>query len=312
MARGLTQFFISIVFFFIFLIVTIAGHQNASFAQFLHPFKYKKRFKWNVCCNYLSTQNQSGDQSGFTVKNALIVSKLSRYEYEQHRHQRLNANALEQAMRDRGTDYDGLRHHHHIHKGFEKKVADSFRHFGVNVKILNRWGGGGGGGSGGGLICHGILIVYGIFCRLSFTTEHTKWADVVVPIGGDGTFLLAAGRGSPIGSLKKPIFGFNSDPIRSEGRLMLPKQYSYDPKKAVHKLITVSGAWGGWALWCDVMKMMNEQFFVGRFWMASSIPHSDYNVWTKWQFAGIEWHVGERTDPHGSEWISNRTVERWG
>lgn len=62
---------------------------------------------------------------------------------------------------------------------------------------------------------------------------------MIVPIGGDGTFLLAAGRGSPIGSIKKPIVGFNSDPVRSEGRLMLPKQYSYDPKKAVQKLLSV-------------------------------------------------------------------------
>lgn len=60
-----------------------------------------------------------------------------------------------------------------------------------------------------------------------------------MPIGGDGTFLLAAGRGCPIGSLQKPIVGFNSDPVRSEGRLMLPKQYSYDPKRAVQKLLSV-------------------------------------------------------------------------
>lgn len=78
-----------------------------------------------------------------------------------------------------------------------------------------------------------------ICSRLSFSTEHTKWADLIVPIGGDGTFLLAAGRGTPIGSFRKPIVGFNSDPVRSEGRLMLPKQYSYDPEKAVQKLLSV-------------------------------------------------------------------------
>lgn len=62
-----------------------------------------------------------------------------------------------------------------------------------------------------------------------------------MPIGGDGTFLLAAGRASPIGSIQKPIVGFNSDPVRSEGRLMLAKEYSFDPRKAVQKLLSVCG-----------------------------------------------------------------------
>lgn len=67
-----------------------------------------------------------------------------------------------------------------------------------------------------------------------------QWADIVVPIGGDGTFLLAASRACPLFYNKKPVIGFNSDPDRSEGRLMLPKEYSSEPKEAVQKLINVS------------------------------------------------------------------------
>lgn len=74
------------------------------------------------------------------------------------------------------------------------------------------------------------------------TKEHIKWADILVPVGGDGTFLMTAGRASvfnPIFS-KTPVVGFNSDPLRSEGRLMLPKKYSYDPEEAIRRIVEVS------------------------------------------------------------------------
>lgn len=79
--------------------------------------------------------------------------------------------------------------------------------------------------------------------RSSLSKDIMHWADIIVPIGGDGTFLLAAGRASPLFALsqqKTPIVGFNSDPQRSEGRLMLPKQYSENPADAVAKIKSVS------------------------------------------------------------------------
>lgn len=78
------------------------------------------------------------------------------------------------------------------------------------------------------------------FDRVTLTTKKTKWADIVVPIGGDGTFLLTASRACPLLANDKPIIGFNSDPLRSEGRLLLPKQYSSEPSEAVRKLMQVS------------------------------------------------------------------------
>lgn len=65
---------------------------------------------------------------------------------------------------------------------------------------------------------------------------------MLVPIGGDGTFLMTAGRSSPLlpEFPKTPVVGFNSDPERSEGRLMLPKHYSQDPKEAVRKMKNVN------------------------------------------------------------------------
>lgn len=73
-----------------------------------------------------------------------------------------------------------------------------------------------------------------------------SWADVIVPVGGDGTFLLSANRASPLFALsqqKTPIVGFNSDPQHSEGRLMLPKQYSENPEEAVGRIKHVSSVY---------------------------------------------------------------------
>lgn len=75
------------------------------------------------------------------------------------------------------------------------------------------------------------------FFRINYTRSKVDWADVVVPIGGDGTFLLAA---SKILDNTKPVVGFNSDPTRSEGFLCLPKQYSEDVHGAIKRLKTVS------------------------------------------------------------------------
>lgn len=58
-------------------------------------------------------------------------------------------------------------------------------------------------------------------------------ADVIMPVGGDGTFLLAASR---VKDNKKPVIGFNSDPNRSEGHLCLPKKYSANVQEAIKKL----------------------------------------------------------------------------
>lgn len=51
------------------------------------------------------------------------------------------------------------------------------------------------------------------------------WADLILPIGGDGTFLFSSNL---IYNNEKPIVGINSDPSSSEGYLMLPEKYTKD------------------------------------------------------------------------------------
>lgn len=79
------------------------------------------------------------DRESFKLRNALLVTKLSRYEVEQHRNPELSKSQLEEFIRNRGTDYEGLLYYHRIHKEFKETVAKSFQKFGINVLSVNRY-----------------------------------------------------------------------------------------------------------------------------------------------------------------------------
>lgn len=74
----------------------------------------------------------------FKLQKALIVTKLSRYEFEESRNRDLNTQQLEEKLRNRGTDYDGLLFTHNLHKKFEMRVIKSFQDVGCDVKVINR------------------------------------------------------------------------------------------------------------------------------------------------------------------------------
>lgn len=75
----------------------------------------------------------------FRLEKALIVTKLSRYEYEESRNRELSTQQLEEKLRNRGTDFDGMIYHHNIHKKFEMRVIKSFQDVGCDVKVINRY-----------------------------------------------------------------------------------------------------------------------------------------------------------------------------
>lgn len=78
------------------------------------------------------------DEHAFKLSRAILVTKLSRLELEQHRRPDLSAVQLERVIRERGTDYDSLLYHHHVHNNFLERVADCFSEAGVDVRIANR------------------------------------------------------------------------------------------------------------------------------------------------------------------------------
>jgi len=142
----------------------------------------------------------------FKPDKVLILTKLSRYEFEKLRHAELDEQQLERALKKRGSDYNMLLYHHNIHKNCEAIVTKTLESYNIETKIINRF---------------------------DYNESNINWADVIVTTGGDGTFLLGASR---VHDPDKPIIGFNSDPTRSEGYLCLPKKYSLQIKDAFDKL----------------------------------------------------------------------------
>lgn len=69
--------------------------------------------------------------------------------------------------------------------------------------------------------------------RQNLDTANFVWADLILPIGGDGTFLLASNM---IFNKEKPIIGINSHPEKSEGFLMLPPKYTKSIPEVFEKL----------------------------------------------------------------------------
>ncbi|CAH1117127.1 unnamed protein product [Phaedon cochleariae] len=158
-----------------------------------------------ICRGFLG-QYFSNNVKKIEISKALVVSKLSRYEYERKKHEELTDQEFEKLLRNRGTDLVKLLHFHNLHKKFEEKVSNTLMSMGIDVKVVNRF---------------------------NCTGDKVDEADIIIPTGGDGTFLLAA---SMVMDNKKLVVGFNSDPNRSEGYLCLPKRYSTNIQEAIERL----------------------------------------------------------------------------
>ncbi|XP_027218419.1 NAD kinase 2, mitochondrial [Penaeus vannamei] len=170
-------------------------------------------------CLYSSQRSMSASEpahlepANFRPQKVLILTKLSRYEFEKRRHPELTERQLERCLRNRGSDYNMLLYHHYIHKGVENTVNSVFRAAGIETKVVYRF---------------------------DYSDPNIEWADAIVTTGGDGTFLLAA---SGVLERNKPLIGFNSDPMRSKGQLCLPQKYSVDVKEAIDKLLKGKFRW---------------------------------------------------------------------
>lgn len=110
--------------------------QTSTAHPLLNPYKSRQRKITLLTRYYRSASDQPNRK--FQFKKALIVTKLSRYEFEQHKNPKLSVLQLEKLLRDRGTDYDLWLYYHKMHKDFENKVAKSFKSFGIDVKFVNR------------------------------------------------------------------------------------------------------------------------------------------------------------------------------
>lgn len=68
----------------------------------------------------------------------LVVSKMSRYEFERYKNKDLTQTELHDMIKDRGSDLEKLLHYHELHKRFENRVVNAFRDLGIQVEVANK------------------------------------------------------------------------------------------------------------------------------------------------------------------------------
>lgn len=187
--------------------MSVLNNFTVSVAKGLRRLRQKNELR-ELVPNSLRKRGSSAtkDDVRLNMEKCLIVSKVTRFEYEKHCHENISDGELEKVLRKRGSDFDSMMQMHRRQKAFEENVAKSLESMGLQVEMAS---------------------------RLTYNDDLIKWCDVVVPCGGDGTFLLAASR---VRDANKPVIGFNSAPHKSVGRLCLPTWCSNDVKGAFQAL----------------------------------------------------------------------------
>ncbi|KZC10879.1 NAD kinase domain-containing protein 1, partial [Dufourea novaeangliae] len=155
--------------------------------QFLQPYKQ------NV---HGGLRQFLRNESSFVPKRVLIVSKLSRYYFEKLREPNLSEAEFKKKLLERGSDYETMLGSHMETKTVQDQVIEVLKKMNIEYRLIN---------------------------RQNLELSNFTWADLILPIGGDGTFLLASNL---IFDNKKPIIGINSHPGGSEGYLMLSPKYT--------------------------------------------------------------------------------------
>ncbi|KAM8961460.1 NAD kinase 2, mitochondrial isoform 2-T2 [Pelodytes ibericus] len=156
-----------------------------------------------------------GSTGGFRPERVAVVTKTTRYEFEQQRHRYagLSEGELKELLALKGSSYNGLLQRHNIHSENVESIVKSLRNEGIDVRLVK---------------------------RRDYDEETVRWADAIISAGGDGTMLLAA---SKVLDRFKPVIGVNTDPERSEGHLCLPVQYTHSFPEALRKLYRGEFRW---------------------------------------------------------------------
>uniref|UniRef100_A0A3B4Z3G5 NAD kinase 2, mitochondrial n=1 Tax=Seriola lalandi dorsalis TaxID=1841481 RepID=A0A3B4Z3G5_SERLL len=156
----------------------------------------------------------SQPRAGFKPEKVAVVTKTTRYEFEQQRYRYagLSEEDLKQLLAMKGSSYSGLLERHNIHTNNVEHVVKCLRE-GIDVRVVKRG---------------------------EYDEEVVRWADAIISAGGDGTMLLVA---SKVLSKDKPVIGVNTDPERSEGHLCLPVRYTRAFPEALEKLCRGEFRW---------------------------------------------------------------------
>ncbi|XP_072517865.1 NAD kinase 2, mitochondrial isoform X2 [Salminus brasiliensis] len=179
------------------------GYGNPVVAVFSGSYCSRLYFHQTAVCK---GARQAG--SGFKPSKVAVVTKTTRYEFEQQRYlyAGLSEEDLKQLLALKGSSYSGLLERHNIHTHNVRQIVDNLQKEGVEVRVVKRG---------------------------AYDEDTVRWADAIVSAGGDGTMLLVA---SKVFDKNKPVIGVNTDPERSEGHLCLPVHYTHAFSEALNKL----------------------------------------------------------------------------
>ena len=153
-------------------------------------------------------------EKDFHPRKALLIRKVTRYEYEKlYLKPELSEEELKKHVIAKGSDYDALVQRHEEYYRSLEEFQEALVKKGIDYRLIHRY---------------------------DYDPSFVNWADVIFTAGGDGTFLMAA---SKVGGRSKPVIGINTDPIRSEGFLCLPKQFSKNMTSVLEKLMHGDFKW---------------------------------------------------------------------
>lgn len=189
-------------------LVVNSGHR-ALLAQHLCGLPRSRPLHTSPCLS------SSQPRYGFKPEKVAVVTKTTRYEFEQQRYRYagLSEEDLKQLLALKGSSYSGLLERHNIHTSNVEHIVNSLRREGIEVRVVKRG---------------------------EYNEEVVRWADAIISAGGDGTMLLVA---SKVLSKDKPVVGVNTDPERSEGHLCLPVRYTHTFPEALQKLFRGDFRW---------------------------------------------------------------------
>lgn len=154
------------------------------------------------------------ERAVFNPKKVLLLTKMTRLEFERRTHATLSEEQLKNALSRRGSDYSRLKERHDNHKSYLKVVEKELRNASIETRVVDRF---------------------------EYDDAAVSWADAIFSAGGDGTFLLAASR---VHSMRKPVIGINTDPFGSEGYLCLLKKLPQEHfRDALRRLLAGDFKW---------------------------------------------------------------------
>ncbi|KAI5704535.1 hypothetical protein M8J75_006397 [Diaphorina citri] len=135
----------------------------------------------------------------------LVLKKYTRYEKLSKTYD-TDGRDLKICLQDSGWDVSKIIASHQIQENFESNMKTELSRANIEYRFVT---------------------------KNEYTESQVQWADAILTLGGDGTFLQAANK---IRDRNTLLIGFNSMPESSTGHLCLPKYYSQNLKEAISKI----------------------------------------------------------------------------